>query len=125
MDTENDTGKVNNGVDDVMEQAKKGAAAEPAGEKRSADTANALSPDNAQPKADKDAPKATTADERMADNKQVDQMSDADRRKHSIYERLKDAVAGVQEETNEVGGTFGLKARSLMDEALVELRKSF
>ena len=125
MVDESKDGKVNAGVDDVMTQAKMGAAAAPAGEKQSGDTAGAQSPDNAQLKADKDAPKATTAEERLAENEQLDNMDKVERRKHEAYERLKDAVSDIQTEMVEIGGTFGAKARALLDEALVELRKSF
>ena len=52
-------------------------------------------------------------------------MDKVERRKHEAYERLKDAVSDIQTEMVEIGGTFGAKARGLLDEALVELRKSF
>ncbi len=125
MVDESNDGKVNAGVDDVMAQAKMGAAAAPAGEKQSGDTAGAQSPDNAQPKPSEDAEKATTADERLAENEQLDNMDNVERRKHDAYQRLKDAVSDIQTEMVEIGGTFGAKARGLLDEALVELRKSF
>ena len=61
MVDETKTDKVNNGVDDVMEQARMGAAADPAGEKQSSDTASAQSPDNAQARPAKLAPMTTTS----------------------------------------------------------------
>lgn len=121
-DETNTDGKINSGVDDVAAQAKMGADAVPAGEKQSADTAGARSPDNAQPKPA--APAPTTASERIAANEKFDDLDDDAKKRHTLYENVKDVIGHIHVEMDKIGGAFGSKARALLDEALVELRKS-
>lgn len=121
-DETNTDGKINGGVDDVAAQAKMGADAAPAGEKQSADTAGVQSPDNAQPAASETT--ATTAAERIAANEKFDNLDDDAKKRHTLYENVKDVVGHTHAEMDKIGGAFGSKARALLDEALVELQKS-